>query len=183
MLTDVSQHTLRQGEIPVEWSDRVRTQLSTWATNSIQAEVMWPGLRPSAQHRESWAGFLSVYLFNFLSVCPGTQVCSGKHSSPVCSFSLSAQIRVIVGNVPAASVIYPHSTSWEHQHKEGIQMYPAQHMPNLFYICYSYKYSRTVPSNLFLSVIPPQPYQMSWSTPSLAASVMLHIQLVLMNGL
>lgn len=42
MLTDVSQHRLRQGYIPAEWSDRVRTQTSSSETNSIQAVVMWP---------------------------------------------------------------------------------------------------------------------------------------------
>lgn len=53
VLTDVSQHRLRQGQIPADWSDRVRTSTSSWETNSIQAEVTWPGLRPAARGQQS----------------------------------------------------------------------------------------------------------------------------------
>ncbi len=97
MVTDVSQHRLRQEKIPVDWSDRVRTQLSSWEANSIQAEVMWPALRLLAQYRQTWAeillAYLSVYLSVCLSVCLSVLVLKPEVLSAV---NLSAQIWIIV---------------------------------------------------------------------------------------
>lgn len=83
---------------PWRGSDRVRTQPSSWETNSIQAEVMWPSLRCSAQRGANWAQFSSARLCKIcLTLCPSILVLHSTLGSAVCSFSLSALIRVTVG--------------------------------------------------------------------------------------
>lgn len=124
MLTDVSQHRLRQGQIPAEWSDRVRTQTSSLETNSIQAEVMWPGLRPSAQLRYSWVGLLSAYLSNYQSVLMlKSALGSAEVLSAVSDCQHRSQSHRHAWNWPAVSVIYWHNPSWEDLHKGGNLMY------------------------------------------------------------
>lgn len=129
MLTDVSQHRLRQGQIPAEWSDRVRTQTSSLETNSIQAEVTWPGLRPSAQLRWSWVGLLSAYLSNYQSVLVlKSALGSAEVPSALSDCQHRSQSHGHAWNWPAVSLIYWHNPSWEDLHKGGIPMcflYPA----------------------------------------------------------